>query len=144
MKDSKKTQCEGAVPVVTSELSEVINSKETEQKKDKTKHVLFCPIACVTTREMFAWLHRVLADLIDKFFVILVSCNSTDINECEKKTCKKAECVNTFGGYQCVCKDGFEEGVSKKGKKICKGERLTCFFVSAPRLIPMHPKINGQ
>ena len=47
---------------------------------------------------------------------------STDINECETgaNDCDaNAECINTLGGYNCTCIDGFSgDGTDCIGKNI--------------------------
>ena len=33
----------------------------------------------------------------------------TDVNECETALCDpNADCINTFGSYNCLCRQGFE------------------------------------
>ena len=43
--------------------------------------------------------------------------NCTDVDECsDPQTCRRGECVNNEGGYECKCPDSFE--LLPSGKQI--------------------------
>lgn len=45
----------------------------------------------------------------------MVYCLCSDIDECQTLTlCEHGVCVNTDGGYQCRCDDGFTLSTSRK------------------------------
>ena len=60
----------------------------------------------------------------------------TDVNECQSQVCdKNAECTNTYGGYTCACKPGFNgDG------KTCTSNFAT---VPAPTANPPSPIITA-
>ena len=58
-----------------------------------------------------------------QLYTFLLSVRSADINECSRGTdnCNaNANCINTQGSFQCVCRDGYEgDGI------ICRGMTLS-------------------
>ena len=60
-----------------------------------------------------------------KILIIFLS----DANECATKPCKQgATCMNSIGGYNCICPKGFQGKVCEKGMILMWTFSCFCYY----------------
>ena len=56
--------------------------------------------------------------------------NCTDINECDDpQACQYGTCINTEGGYECECPEGFELSPSGNGCLDSRSVGINYYFI---------------
>lgn len=67
---------------------------------------------------LFAFPFNIINEFMNIFNILLLNSSLLDIDECASQPCHiHANCINTPGAHQCVCKDGFVgDGLSCIGK----------------------------
>ena len=68
--------------------------------------------------------------LFPLFAITLIILNILDVDECKNRNIcgTNAKCVNTFGGYECDCKHGYEK-IELTAKSRCR-DTNECLFGS--------------